>query len=86
MEFAYRVSWPGGFADASVFCSKWNCSFLLEMELRELGKRDKSWEDIHIFGFEEGRSATEISTAIRLMAATAKEWAPNSVSPLALGM
>ena len=28
--------------------------------------------DIHIFGFEEGRSATEISPAIRLMAAAAR--------------
>ena len=41
-----------------------------------MGKRDKRWEDIHIFGFEEGRGATEISTAIRLMAAAARQWGP----------
>ena len=46
------------------------------MELREVEKEDKSWRDIRIFGFEEGRSATEISTAIRLMAAAAREWGP----------
>ena len=39
-------------------------------------ERDKTWEDIHILRFEEGRSATEISTAIRLMAAAAREWGP----------
>ena len=33
-----------------------------------------SWEDIHTFGFEEGRSATEIAAAIRFMASTAHEW------------
>ena len=31
---------------------------------------------VHTFGFEEGRSETEISTAIRLMAAAAREWGP----------
>ena len=31
---------------------------------------------MHTFGFEEGRSATEISTAIRLLAAAAREWRP----------
>ena len=46
------------------------------MELRNVGKKDKSWDEIHTFGFEEGRSATEISTAIRLMAAAAREWRP----------
>ena len=59
--------------------AKWYCgclSVLLDMELREVEKRDKRWENIHIFGFEESRSATEISTAIRLMAAAAREWGP----------
>ena len=59
--------------------AKWYCGYLcilLEMELREVVKGDKTWEDIHIFRFEEGRSATEISTAIRLMAAAAREWGP----------
>ena len=59
--------------------AKWYCgcpSTLLEMELREVEKEGKSWGDIRIFGFEEGRSATEISTAIRLMAAAAREWGP----------
>ena len=31
---------------------------------------------IHTFGFEQGKSATETSTAIRLMAAAAREWGP----------
>ena len=39
-------------------------------------KRDKSWDEVHTFGFEEGRSTTEISTAIRLLAAAAREWGP----------
>ena len=39
-------------------------------------KRDKSWDIIHTFGFEQGRSATETSTAIRLMAAASREWGP----------
>ena len=34
----------------------------------------KSWEDIHTFGFKEGRSATEIAAAMRFMASTAHEW------------
>ena len=48
--------------------AKWYCGCLstrLEMELREMCERDKSWDDVHTFGFEEGKSATEISTAIR---------------------
>ena len=39
-------------------------------------KKEKSWDAIHTFGFEEGRSATEISTNIRLLAAAAREWGP----------
>ena len=39
-------------------------------------KRNKSWENIYIFGFEEGRSATEISSSIRLMAEAARECGP----------
>ena len=57
--------------------AKWYCgcfSILLEMELRELERRHESCDDFHIFGFEEGRSATEISTAVRLVAAAAREW------------
>ena len=45
------------------------------MELRKFGKRDKSWGSVHTLGFEE-RSATEISTSIRLVAAAAREWEP----------
>ena len=37
------------------------------------GEERQELGDIHIFGFEEGRSATEIFTAIRLMAAAARE-------------
>ena len=48
----------------------------LEMELREVEKRGKSLENLHIVGFEEGRSATEICTAIRLMGAVARDWVP----------
>ena len=59
--------------------AKWYCgclTILLEMELRTVGDKHKSWDEIHTFGFEEGRSATEISTTIRLMAAAAGEWRP----------
>ena len=37
--------------------AKWYCgclSILLEIELREVCKRDKSWENIHTIGLEEG--------------------------------
>ena len=67
-ESMCRVCWPNGIVDAP--------SILLEMELGEVEKRDKSWRDIRIFGFTEGRSAIEISTAIRPMAAVAREWGP----------
>ena len=40
------------------------------------GEKRQSWEDIHIFGFEERRSATEISMAIRVLAAAARDWRP----------
>ena len=59
--------------------AKWYCgcfSTLLEMELRKFGKRDISWGSVHTLGFEEGRSSTEISTSIRLVAAAAREWGP----------
>ena len=59
--------------------AKWYCgcfAILLEMELRNVEKRDKTWDEVHTVGFEEGRSATEIYTAIRLMAAAAREWGP----------
>ena len=55
--------------------AKWYCgclTILLEMELRNVEKRDKRWGDIHTFVFEDGRSATEISTSIRLVAAAAR--------------
>ena len=57
--------------------AKWYCgclTILLEMESRNVAKQHKSWGGIHTCGFEDGRSATEISTAIRLMAAAAREW------------
>ena len=56
--------------------AKWYCgclSTMLEMELRAVGKRDKIWDSIHTFGFKGGRRATEMSTAIRLMTAAARE-------------
>ena len=56
--------------------AKWYCgclTILLEMELRNVGKGTKSWDEIHTFAFEEGRSATDISTAIRLLAAASRE-------------
>ena len=43
--------------------------------IEERGKQDTRWDEIHTFGFQEGRSATEISTAIRLSAA-ARERGP----------
>ena len=57
--------------------AEWCCGCLtksMEMELKNIVWGNKSWEDIHTFGFEEGRSATEIATAIRFMASTAHEW------------
>ena len=63
-----RASWPSGTVDVSLF--------LLEMEIRNVEKRDKSWGGIHTFGFEEGRSSTETSTDIRLLAAAVREWGP----------
>ena len=59
--------------------ARWYCgclAILLEMEMRNVGKEDKSWDEIHTFGFEEGRRATEVSTAIRLLGAAAREWGP----------
>ena len=56
---------------------KWYCgrlTILLKMKFRNMEKRDTSWDEVHTFGFEQGRSATEISTAIRLLAAAAREW------------
>ena len=56
--------------------AKWYCgclTILMEMEMKNVGRRDKAWENLHTFGFEEGRSATEIPSAIRLMAAAARE-------------
>ena len=46
--------------------------------MRNVGKRDNGWDNLHTFGFEEGRSATEIPTAIRLTAAAAQEWGADS--------
>ena len=46
------------------------------MELRRIERKDKIWDAAHTSSFEEGRSATDISTAIRLLAAAAREWSP----------
>ena len=57
--------------------AKWYCgcsTILLDIELRNVQKAHGSWRRIHIFGFEEGRSVTEIATAIRLLAAAGVEW------------
>ena len=50
--------------------AKWyvGCLTVL-LEMRNIDKRDKSWECIHTFGLKEGR-------AITLMAAAAREWGP----------
>ena len=56
--------------------AKWYCgclTILMEMEMKNVGRRDKVWENLHTFGFEEGRSATGIPTGILLMAAAAQE-------------
>ena len=45
------------------------------MELR-LVERKKDWNETHPFGFETGRSSSEISTAIRLLTAAARERGP----------
>ena len=44
------------------------------LEMKMVQTTDEFWKEIHTFGFEEGRSATEIATAIRLMAAVGSEW------------
>ena len=36
-------------------------------------EKNKGWENVHTFGIEEGMGATEIATAIRLMAAAVQE-------------
>ena len=56
--------------------AKWYCgclTILLDIKMRNMGRSDKSWKCVHTFGFEEGRSATETSNAIRLMATAARE-------------
>ena len=56
--------------------AKWYCgclTILMGMEMKNVGRRDKVWENLDIFGIEEGRNATEILAAMRLMAA-AQEW------------
>ena len=60
--------------------AEWYCgclTILMQMDIRSIGRRDKGWECTHTFVFEEGRSAIEISTAIKLMAAAAREWGQN---------
>ena len=55
--------------------AKWYCgclTILLEMELWIRREKDKNLDELHSLGFEEGRSATEISASIRLMAAAAR--------------
>ena len=42
--------------------------------MRSIRRRDSSWDCIHTFGSEAGKSATEITTAIGLKAAAAREW------------
>ena len=64
-----ELYWLSGIVDAFFI--------LLEIEAEEKwSRRDKSWGNIHTFVFEEGRSAAEISTAMRLMAAATREWGP----------
>ena len=56
--------------------AKWYCgslTILMELEMRNVGRKNRCWENIHTFGVEEGRSATEIPTANRLMTAAAQE-------------
>ena len=46
----------------------------VSLEMKNVRRRDKLLENLHTFGFEEGRSATEIPTSIILKAAAAQEW------------
>ena len=46
------------------------------MELRQAGRK-KDWNETHPFGFEAGRSSSEISTAIRLQTAAARARGPD---------
>ena len=41
-------------------------------ENEECGKRSKEWDNLHTFGLEGGRSAAEIRTTMRLMAAASR--------------
>ena len=42
--------------------------------MRNSVRNNSGWDELHTFGFEDGRSATEIATAIRLTASSAHEW------------
>ena len=69
--------------------AKWYCgclTILMEMEKRNVGGRDKVWENLDTFGFEEGRSAAAIPSAIKSMTAAAQEWGADLVSLLAQWM
>ena len=35
-------------------------TILMETEMRKIGRKHKGWKHVHTFGFEEGRSATEL--------------------------
>ena len=65
----FRVSSPSGTVDVSPFCWRWI------LELRQVEGENENWNETHTYGFEEGRSATEIF-AMRFLAAVAREWGP----------
>ena len=66
----------GGICEQSVLARRCcGClTILMEIEMMNIGRKNKGCENVPYFGFEEGRSATEIAIALRLMAAAAKDW------------
>ena len=57
--------------------AKWCCrwlTILMEMELRNVDKKNDEIQRIHTLGYEEGRNATNLSSAIRLLATAGHEW------------
>ena len=66
----------GGICEQSVLAKRCcGClTILMEIEMMNIGRKNKGCENVPYFGFEEGRSATEIAIALGLMAAAAKDW------------
>ena len=44
------------------------------IEMNNIQRYNECWDQVHTLGFEEDKSATDISAAIRLLASAASEW------------